>query len=102
MRTVMVECASSLPALSTLQYSSVWTPSLVIDTVVPVCAGAPSSEECVAATPDNASEAVRLTVTSLFTHADGALADVEGAVRSILMPDTDAVDVFPARSEVLV
>jgi hypothetical protein len=40
-------------------------------------------------------------MTSVFTHAAGELAEVDGAVRSILMPETVAVDVLPARSETL-
>src|SRR6476661_8648566 len=64
-------------------------------------AGAPSSDESVVVTPESRSVAERLTVTSLFTHADGALAEVDGAVRSILMSETVAVDELPARSETL-
>ena len=44
-RTWIVWCASSLPALSTLQYESECTPSLVSCTDVPGCAGALSSDE---------------------------------------------------------
>ncbi len=40
--TVTVLCASALPALSTLQYSSECVPSPLIATLVPLCIGAPS------------------------------------------------------------
>jgi hypothetical protein len=36
-------CVSSLPALSTDQNSSVWSPSLEIETLVPVCVAPPST-----------------------------------------------------------
>jgi hypothetical protein len=43
--TSTVLCASSLPALSTLQYSSVCVPSAATSTDVPLLAAAPSSLE---------------------------------------------------------
>src|SRR5437879_1042055 len=39
MRIVIVACGSSFPARWTLQYESVWTPSLELAALAPVCAG---------------------------------------------------------------
>src|SRR5207248_11537611 len=40
--TETVWCSSALPAASTLQYSSVWTPSAVMSALAPVCSEPPS------------------------------------------------------------
>ena len=52
-----------------LQYSSVWSPSLLTGTLVPVCVAPPSSFQFVVATPESASEAESVTVTSVLFHA---------------------------------
>src|SRR5690242_3216522 len=50
-RTVAVCVASTLPALSTLQYSTVWTPCVPIEKLVPVSASPPSTVYLVVAMP---------------------------------------------------
>ncbi len=80
--------ASTLPALSVDLNWMVWTPSLEwfagaeMVTVVPVWKLPPSTLYCVEATPEPASIAVRVTVTSADCAPDGALLVVVGAVLS--------------------
>src|SRR4051794_41919750 len=72
-----------LPALSVLQYCSTWSPSVLNSTDVPVWLAPPSTLYCVLATPDNASEALNVTVRLVLFQAGGAVADVTGGGRSV-------------------
>src|SRR4051794_9621908 len=88
-----------LPALSVLQYCSTWSPSVLNSTDVPVWLAPPSTLYCVLATPDNASEALNVTVRLVLFQAGGAVADVTGGVRSMRTAGADdAVVELPALS----
>src|SRR5439155_5414380 len=96
--TWIVWAASTLPALSSLQYDRANSPSAEKCTVVPVWSLPPSTVKWVALTPESASLADRLTSTSTVFQAPGAAAVVVGAVVSILTAGLVAVVVLPALS----
>src|SRR3954468_14324569 len=87
-----------LSALSTLQNCTVCMPSVVNSTDVPVCTAPPSIVKWVAATPESASDAAKVIVTSTLVQSGALVAVVVGAVRSILTDADVAVAEFPATS----
>ena len=59
-------------------------PSVLMTTFVPSCSAPSSTRKCVARTPESASLATRLTVTFELFQLGGAVAMVDGGVRSML------------------
>src|SRR2546421_3065969 len=68
-------------------------------TAKPACAAPPSTFEYVVETPARLSDALKWTVKSALRQPTGASELVTGAVRSILMWSTVALDSLSARSE---
>ena len=73
-------------------------PSTPTTTVDPAVAEPPSTFEKLLLTPARLSAAEKCTVTAVFLHPAGASEVVTVGVRSILMPETVADAVLPARS----
>ena len=71
---------------------------MVTVTAEPLCAGPPSTESHIPATPERLSVAAKCTVTLVFCQPMDASEVVTGAVRSILIAEAVAVALLSARS----